>query len=133
AGFVFAFNDEVGVGPGVIDVAFINQKLFEDVVVAPNDFVLSKRILRRENRGLLFVINSHVTTRFFEQVLVVMSQQHDRLLRVIDESVGEIRLVIEDQRDAILAWNIFRGDDREFIPGNEVSTTCGSGWVIRGS
>ena len=37
AGFVFTFDDEIRVGPGVVDVAFIDQKLFEDVVFAPDD------------------------------------------------------------------------------------------------
>jgi hypothetical protein len=36
-GFVFAFDDEIGTGPGVVDVALINKELFEDVVFAPDD------------------------------------------------------------------------------------------------
>ncbi len=37
AGFVFTFDDEIGVGPRLVNVAFIDQKLFEDVVFAPDD------------------------------------------------------------------------------------------------
>ncbi len=38
AGFVFAFDDEVSFGPNIVDIAFVDEKLFEDIVVAPNDF-----------------------------------------------------------------------------------------------
>ena len=36
---------------------------------------------------------------------------------MIDYFVGEIRLVVENQCDVVLAGNIFGGDDGEFIPG----------------
>jgi len=37
SGFVFAFNDEIRVGPNSIDVSFVDQEFLEDVVFAPND------------------------------------------------------------------------------------------------
>src|SRR2546423_1039442 len=71
-----------------------------------------------------------MTARFFKQIFVSMSEQNDWLFRMIDDLVGEIRLVVENQRDIVLARNIFGSNDREFVPRNEVSTTCGSGWLI---
>ncbi len=59
-----------------------------------------------------------MAARFFEQVFVGMGQQHDWLFRVIDDFVGEIRLVVENQRDVVFAGNVFRRDDGEFVPGN---------------
>ena len=35
-----------------------------------------------------------------------MRQQHDRLFRVIDDVVGQVRLIVEDQRDAVAAGNV---------------------------
>ena len=43
-----------------------------------------------------------------EQVLVRVREQHDRLLGVIDDVVGEARLIVEDQRDAVGAGNVAR-------------------------
>ena len=40
AGVVFAFDDEIRAGPGFVDVAFIDQKLLEDIVFAPDDLLL---------------------------------------------------------------------------------------------
>ncbi len=51
-----------------------------------------------------------------------MSQQHDWLFRVINAVLGEVRLVVEDQRDIVLPKlqiaDVLRGDDGEFIPRN---------------
>ena len=35
--FVFTFDNEIRVGPGFVNIAFINEKLFEDVVFTPDD------------------------------------------------------------------------------------------------
>jgi hypothetical protein len=47
-----------------------------------------------------------------------MSEKQDWFFGMINDSVGEVRLVIQDQRNVILARNIFGGDDRELVPGN---------------
>ena len=60
AGFIFAFDNEVCLCPRIVDVAFINQEFFEDVVFAPDDFFLRQRILQRKNRRQLFIINPNV-------------------------------------------------------------------------
>ena len=35
---------------------------------------------------------------------------------VLVDFIGKHRLIVEDQRDVILAGNVLCGDDREFIP-----------------
>ena len=65
-----------------------------------------------------FDFDAHVAARFFQQILVRMRQQHDRFFRMIDDFVGEIRLIVEDQRDVVFAGNVFGGDDGELVPGN---------------
>src|SRR5439155_1124438 len=56
-----------------------------------------------------------------------MSQQNDRLFWMIDDFVGEVRLVVENQRHIVFTGDVFRGNDREFIPRNiAVRTACGS-------
>jgi hypothetical protein len=37
---------------------------------------------------------------------------------MIDELRGEIRLIVEDQRDVVCARDVFRRDDGEFMPWN---------------
>ena len=37
---------------------------------------------------------------------------------MIDQSVSEARLIIENQRDGILSGNVRGGDDNELVPGN---------------
>src|SRR5207249_3335182 len=57
-----------------------------------------------------------------------------RFFRMIDDFVGEVRLVVENQRDIVFTGDVFRGNDREFIPRNiAVRTACGSGRLIEGN
>ena len=37
------------------------------------------------------------------KIFVRVSEQNDRLFRMIDDFVGEVRLIVEDQRDVIFA------------------------------
>ena len=48
-------------------------------------------------------IDVHGAARLFEQILVGMREQHDGFFRMIDDIVGEARLVVDDQRDFIFA------------------------------
>ena len=109
--------------PDVVDISFINQKRLEDVVVAPDDLFLFDRISRVKTGGSSSIFDANVAARFFEQVLVRVGQQHDRLFRMIDDFVGEIRLIVEDQGDIVFAGDIFRGNDGEFVPGNVACET----------
>ena len=93
---IFTFDDEVRLRPGFFDVAFINQKLFEDVVFAPDDFFLFQRFFQRKDRRQFFIIDPHMSARFFEQILVLMREQNYRLFRMIHNLISEVRLVVED-------------------------------------
>ncbi len=116
AGFVLAFDDEAGVGPCLIDVAFINQKLFEDVVVAPDDLFFRERVSESEDGGLFFDLYRHISSCLFEQVLIFVREQQDRFFGMVDEISSEIRLIVQDKGDVVSAGNVFGGDNSEFIP-----------------
>ena len=47
---------------------------------------------------------------------VAVGHQNDRLLRVIDDVGGEIRLIVRDERDTIDTRDVGGGDDGELIP-----------------
>ncbi len=66
AGFVLACDDEIGFRPRVVNVAFVDEKLFEDVVVTPDDFFFRQRILQRKDCGKFLIFNRDVAARFFE-------------------------------------------------------------------
>src|SRR2546430_13261614 len=53
-----------------------------------------------------------------------MREQNDWLFRMVNSFVGEIRLIVENQSDVVLARNVSGRNDREFVPGNEVGATC---------
>ena len=50
--------------------------------------------------------------------MIGVREQHDRLFGMIDDVVGEIGLVVEDQRDAFVPGNVGGGDDDELVPGD---------------
>ncbi len=114
--FVFTFDNQVRVGPGVVNIPFIDQKLFEDVVLTPDDRFFRERIFEGEDRRLLFDLDANVSTRFFKQVFVVMSEQQDGLFRMIYKIRSEIRLIVENQSNIVSARDIFCGDYSELIP-----------------
>ena len=104
-----------------IHIALFDEKRFEDIVLAPDDFFLRERILDRENRGQRLDFDAHRAARFFEQIFIGMREQDDGFLGMIYNAVGEAGLIVDDQRDAILVGNVFRGDDGEFIPRDAIA------------
>ena len=50
----------------------------------------------------------------------MVRQKQYRLFRMIDKFRGQIRLIERDESHGILAGNVFRGNDSEFVPGNSV-------------
>ena len=118
AGFVFTFDDGLCLQPGFVDVSLINQKFFEDIIFTPNNLLLCERIVQRKDSGQLFVFDAHVPSRFFNEIFVFVSEQKDRLFMMIHAVLGEIRLVVKNQRDIVLAGNIFGRNDCEFVPWN---------------
>ena len=121
AGPVFALDDDVGLRPGGVHVAFLHVVRLEYVVLAPDDCAFRERILDRENRGQRFDVDLHRAPRFLQQILVRMRQQDDRFFGMVDEFGGEAGLIVHDQRDFVLAGNVGGRDDREFVPGNAVA------------
>ena len=45
-------------------------------------------------------------------------EQHDRLLGVIDDVGREVRLIVDDQLDEVVAGDVGGGDDDELVPGD---------------
>ena len=45
-----------------------------------------------------------------------MRQEQDRLLGMIDLPIRQAGLIVSDQSDAILAWNVLRRDNDKFAP-----------------
>src|SRR6266478_467134 len=95
AGFVLARDNEVSLAPDLIDIAFFHEERFENVVLSPDYLLARKRILDREYFGQRFDFDSHRAPRFFEQILVRVSQQHDWLFRMIDYAIRETGLVFD--------------------------------------
>ncbi len=118
AGLILAFDDERSLRPGAIDIALVHRERFEDIVLAPDDFLLCERILDGEDCGQRLDSDAHGAARFFQQIFVGMREKNHRLFRVIHELIREAGLVVDHQRDVVFAGNVLRGDDRKLIPRN---------------
>ena len=77
-----------------------------------------ERILDGENRGQRFDFDADRAAGFFQEIFVRMREEYDGLFGMIHEFVREAGLIVDDQRDAVFAGNVFCGDDGEFGPGN---------------
>ena len=60
----------------------------------------------------------HVAPRVVGPRAIRVRDEHDRLFGVIDDVGGEIRLIVDDELDAVLARDVGRGDDDELVPGD---------------
>src|SRR6266516_668931 len=118
AGVVFTFDDQIRLRPDFIDIALVHQEGLEDVIFAPDDFLPGQRFCDGADRGQLFDYNPHVAAGFLQQISIGMGQKNYWLFRMVYYLVGEVRLIVQDQRHIVLARNVFRCNDREFIPGN---------------
>ncbi len=96
AGFVFAFDDEIGGGPRCFYIALFYQERFEDVVFAPDYLFAGQGILNAENWREWVDFDLDCSARFFEQVFVGMGQEHYGLLWVIDGLIGQARLILDE-------------------------------------
>ncbi len=61
-------------------------------------------------------MHRHGTSRFLDNIAIVMREQQDRLFRMIDYIVGEVGLIVDNQRDAVAARNVVGSDDGDFVP-----------------
>ena len=118
ASCVFGFDDVVRVLPHGIDIAFFDQVGFEDVVCAPDNLLRSLTFFHAENRGKRFVFDGNGFDGFWEEMAVRMSEQEKWLFGMIDDAIGEARLIIFDEGDAIFSGDVRGRDDYEFVPIN---------------
>ena len=116
AGLVFALDDDLGLGPRGVDVAAGDEVALEDVVLAPDDLAAGERFDRVEDGGHRLDVDGDVTPRLLEQQPIGVREEDDRLLGVIDPGVGEVRLIVGDQRDDVLAGNVAGANDGELVP-----------------
>src|SRR5258706_2575386 len=75
--------------------------------------------------------------RFFDEVTIGVGDEHHRLLGVVDHVAREEGLIVENQRDVILAGNVGGGDDGELVPGNarledDVADAAATGGIADG-
>jgi hypothetical protein len=77
-----------------------------------------QRALDREHPAERFDVERHGVAGLLEQRAVGVRQQDDRLLGMVDVSVGEVRLVVRDERDDVAPRHVSRGDDGDLIPGD---------------
>ncbi len=75
----------------------------------------------REDAGKWFDLDSHRSPGFFQKIFVGMREQQNRFFGVIDHSVGQAGLVVDQQRDTVFARDILCLDDGELVPGNAIS------------
>ena len=73
-----------------------------------------------------------MAARLFEQGTIGVSEEDDWLLHVIDLIVGEVWLIVGNERDDVRTGNVGGGDDREFIPRNAVAVVNGFDETARG-
>ncbi len=124
--FVLALDDYIGGRPHLVDISSFDEEGFEDIVAAPDDFIFRERIFDREDAGEWFDFDVHGSASLFEQILVRMREEQNRLFGVIHSLGSEAGLVIDEQSDAVFPGNIFCLDDGELVPGDAVSETNGS-------
>ena len=112
-GGILAFDNEMGLVPDAVHVAFFDQESLEDIVLAPDDVGFPFAFLDGMNRRQRGKLHCDAFHRAGQHVFIGMSQQNDRLLRMVHDAVGKTGLIVEDQGDAVLTGNVFgRGDNK---------------------
>src|ERR1700730_12308210 len=71
-----------------------------------------------ENSGQRIDLNPNRPARLLEQIFVPVGKEDNRFFRVIHNFIGETGLVFDDQLNTVSGGDIFRRDNRKFIPGN---------------
>ena len=115
---VFAFDNVIGLRPHFVDIALFDQISLEDIVRAPDNFSAALAFFNRVYRGQSIVFNRYRFNRFSKKMAIGVCQQQNRFFRMIDKLTRQAGLIVFDQRDAVLPWNIFAGDNHKFVPGD---------------
>ncbi len=88
------------------------------IVGAPDDCGLLLAFFHGLHGRQRLVLDGHRFNRLSQLVTVGMGQKQNRLFGVIHGLGGETRLIIQNQGDAILPWNIFGRYDDKIVPIN---------------
>ncbi len=114
---VLALDDDHFVRvPNLFDVPLLDEEGLEDVVFAPDDCFGRESFLDVEDAGQRLYLDADGAARLFEQILVRVREQEDGLFGVVDERLGKVGLVVEDERDVVRAGDVARRDDGELFP-----------------
>ncbi len=113
---VLAFDHQVGSRQAAIDVAALDPDVLEHVVVAVEPGGRRQRVINRQHRRLGTIDDGDVPERLVRLVAIAMRDKRDRLHLVHDARIGEQRLVVGNQRDAVVG-DITGGHDDEVGPG----------------
>ena len=121
AGGVLAFDDEVRVIPDGIHVTARDEKLLEDVVGPPDDRPALERVVDRQDGRQRIDLDRDRAPRLFDEQLVGVGEENDRLFRVVHDAVRQARLIVQNEHDAVRRRHVLRGDDGELVPGKSLS------------
>ena len=118
ASLVFALDDDVRGGNRGVDITACHHIVLEDVVAAPHDRVTRERLIHREHGWLGINHDVYATPRFFDEMAIRVSQEHDRLFWMIDAIGRQAGLVVDDEGDSVDAGHVGGRHDDEVRPGN---------------
>ncbi len=116
AGEVLALDDVRRFFPDGVYVPLLNQIALEGVVGAPDDCGSLLAFFDRMNRVERLIFDRNGIDSLSKLVTVCMGQKKNRLFGVIDFLSGEARLIVQNQRDAVLPWNVFAKEIFLIIP-----------------
>ncbi len=118
ASLVFALDDDVRRSDRGVDITACHHVVLEDVVATPHDCVTCKRLIHREHGRLGINHDVYATARFFDEMAIRVSQEHDRFFWMIDAIGRQAGLVVDDEGDSVDARHVGGRDNDEVRPGN---------------
>ena len=85
------------------------------------------------------IANLHCRHGGCQGVAIGVRKQKDRLFGMIDHSIRQAGLIVDDERNQIAAGNVFGGDNGELVPGDALAEldrfnrAAGNGTAHRGA
>ena len=123
AGLVLAFDDEIGLREGCVNIAVLEVEVLEDVcglAFAPDDLFFGQAVFHGEDGGEQIVGDLDGGYRNGKALAVRVGKEKDGLFGVIDIFFGEQGLVFEEERHEVAARNVFGRDNGELVPWDVV-------------
>ena len=120
---VLAFDDEVGLREGCVDIAMFEVEMLEDVsglAFAPDDLFFCQAVFHGEDGGKRIVGDLDSGYRNGKALAVRVGNEKDGLFGVIDVVFSEQGLVFEEKRHEVAARNVFGRDNGELVPRDVV-------------